>query len=63
MYNNDKSRKEYHYSFEDAIALRDVCIKGSDDFRGVDILLTSQWPANVTPADKLKVGLLPFYFR
>lgn len=54
-YNNEKSRKDYQYSFEDALFLRDVCIKGSDNFRGVDILLTSQWPTNIIPNDKLKV--------
>ncbi|KAI4469250.1 cwf19 cell cycle control protein [Holotrichia oblita] len=57
-YNNDKSRKDYQYSFEDALFLRDVCIKGSDNFRGVDILLTSQWPTNIIPKDKLKAPLM-----
>lgn len=62
IYNNDKSSKDYHYTFEDALALRDVCIKGSDNFRGVDLLLTSQWPANIVPFDKLKVCLTTFVF-
>lgn len=48
---NDKLNEEYAYNFEDAQTLKDLCLKGDAAYRGVDILLTSQWPNNVMNGD------------
>lgn len=42
----------YNFNLEDVQLLKDVCIKGDAGFRGVDILLTSQWPNGVMNEDK-----------
>lgn len=34
---------------KDVSALCDACVRGNPSFRGVDILLTSQWPTGVIP--------------
>ncbi|KAB0804662.1 hypothetical protein PPYR_01632 [Photinus pyralis] len=49
---------EYTYTLEDAVFLKNLCKRGSS--RGVDILVTSQWPNEVMRYDstnKIKVGL------
>lgn len=45
------------FTTEDATALRDICLKGSSGFRGVDVLLTSQWPSDVFNLDGKMVEL------
>lgn len=37
------------YTDKDVSGLCDACIRGNPSFRGVDILLTSQWPAGIIP--------------
>lgn len=36
-----------HFSAADVSAVRDACLKGQSNFRGIDILLTSVWPQGV----------------
>lgn len=43
----DKEEKLWTYTTKDARDLCDVCVKGNPSFRGVDILLTSNWPSNI----------------
>lgn len=47
--------KSYEFDSEDVKALCDVCIRGNPNYRGVDILLTSQWPEGVDVYDNRKV--------
>ena len=52
----DNTTTKCTFNREDVTALKDVCVTRNTNFRGVDILLTSQWPASVTKhADALKV--------
>lgn len=44
--------RDYNFNLEDVQLLKDVCIKGDGGFRGVDILLTSQWPNYVMNGNK-----------
>lgn len=41
------SKQPYYYDGNDISELFDLCIRGNPAFRGVDILLTSQWPTNI----------------
>lgn len=52
-----KNSNAHEYSEQDISNLYDVCVRGNPSFRGVDILLTSQWPTNVTQNDPAKVIL------
>jgi hypothetical protein len=36
-----------HFSASDVSAVRDACLKGQTNFKGIDILLTSTWPQGV----------------
>jgi hypothetical protein len=45
---NENDPKECTFDGNDVLALRNSCLKGCPSFRGVDILLTSQWPAGIT---------------
>lgn len=47
--------KSWTHTDKDISALCDACIRGNPSFRGVDILLTSQWPAGII-ADNAKVS-------
>ncbi|KAL3285574.1 hypothetical protein HHI36_000104 [Cryptolaemus montrouzieri] len=41
------SREAYNYNGSDITELFDLCVRGNPAFRGVDILLSSQWPTNI----------------
>lgn len=43
--------KQGTFDAGDVTALRNSCIRNSPDFRGVDVLLTSQWPTGITNYD------------
>lgn len=43
---------DYHFTEKDTTAVRDVALKTKDEFVGVDVLLTSEWPKNVTNLDE-----------
>lgn len=47
-------KNKWNYDESDVCDLCDVALKGSPSFRGVDVLLTSQWPAGIV--EKGKVG-------
>uniref|UniRef100_A0A0C9RHR7 Cwf19l1 protein n=1 Tax=Fopius arisanus TaxID=64838 RepID=A0A0C9RHR7_9HYME len=40
-----------NFTESDVISVRNSCLKGQPSFRGIDILLTSQWPTDVTKFD------------
>ncbi|XP_072942525.1 CWF19-like protein 1 [Epargyreus clarus] len=39
----------------DCLAVRDACLRGQSEFRGVDVLITNLWPAGVQQDDLQKV--------
>lgn len=41
------SKEPFNYDTNDISELFDLCVRGNPAFRGVDILLTSQWPAQM----------------
>ncbi|KAJ8925700.1 hypothetical protein NQ315_009547 [Exocentrus adspersus] len=45
----DNNEKPWTHTSKDVSDLCDACLRGSPSFRGVDILLTSQWPAGIIP--------------
>lgn len=54
--------KPFEFNKDDVITLRDMCLKGQSNFRGVDILITAQWPKNVYNLD-INCKVLKFYFK
>ncbi|XP_014219436.1 CWF19-like protein 1 [Copidosoma floridanum] len=46
--------KECSFDHKDVTALRNSCLKGCPSFRGVDVLLTSQWPEGISNLDEQK---------
>lgn len=44
---SETDEPSHGYTAKDASALYDVCVRGNPSFRGVDILLSSQWPAGI----------------
>ncbi|XP_054278247.1 CWF19-like protein 1 [Macrosteles quadrilineatus] len=40
------------FTAADVVRVRDSCVKGQPSYRGVDVLLTSQWPQGVTQRDE-----------
>lgn len=52
-----KESSDYEYSSQDVTELYNACVRGNPCFRGVDILLTSQWPTDVSKYDPKKVTL------
>lgn len=53
----DDETKLWTHSIKEVNELCDACVKGNPSFRGVDILLTSQWPSNIIASDTQKVTL------
>lgn len=45
---SDNKENECNYTVKDVQELYDVCVRGNPSFRGVDILLSSQWPSDIT---------------
>lgn len=54
-----ESDKSSHHSFtkEDIESLRNICVRGQTNFRGVDILITSSWPKDIMLGDKSSVQI------
>ncbi|XP_039276496.1 CWF19-like protein 1 [Nilaparvata lugens] len=48
-------KKEYTFTKEDIVQVRDSCIKGQPSYRGVDFLLTSPWPSDICNLDEKAV--------
>lgn len=42
------SGNTFNYTVKDIQELYDVCVRGNSNFRGIDILLSSQWPSGIT---------------
>ncbi|KAK9884169.1 hypothetical protein WA026_005125 [Henosepilachna vigintioctopunctata] len=51
----------YNYNEQDISELFDLCIRGNPAFRGVDLLLTAQWPANILTGVNKKEEITPMY--
>lgn len=49
--NKEKKKNSFEFDKSDINSLRDMCMRGQPNFRGIDILLTSQWPENVFNLD------------
>lgn len=48
-----ESKDNIHtFTTEDVSSLYDVCVRGNPNFRGVDILLSTQWPSGITKPDE-----------
>jgi hypothetical protein len=47
------------FTAADVVRVRDSCVKGQPSYRGVDVLLTSQWPQGVTQRDDKTVSTPP----
>ncbi|CAH1116499.1 unnamed protein product [Phaedon cochleariae] len=45
------------FSEKDVTELCDACLRGNPTFRGVDFLLSSQWPSNITSETSKKISL------
>lgn len=43
--------EKFTFRKQDAMALKAACVRSQCSFRGVDILLTSQWPKFITNGD------------
>lgn len=48
------SCKAIRFDEQDVVSIRNSCLKGQPSFRGVDVLLTSPWPEDVTNLDTNK---------
>jgi hypothetical protein len=54
-----ESDKSSHHTFtkEDIESLRNICVRGQSNFRGVDILITLSWPKDIMLGDKSSVQI------
>lgn len=57
-----ESDKSSHHTFtkEDIESLRNICVRGQSNFRGVDILITLSWPKDIILGDKSSVSHVLF---
>lgn len=56
-----ETKESWHFDKQDAIAVRNSSIKNFsnlDDYRGIDFLLTSQWPLGIKESDEKDVSKL-----
>lgn len=59
----ETSKERWEFDKKDVIALRNSCLKNftnMDDYRGIDFLLTSQWPAGLAEAEENTSKLISF---
>jgi hypothetical protein len=52
-----KESSDFEYSSKDVMELYNACVRGNASFRGVDVLLTSQWPTDAMRHDSTKINL------
>ncbi|KAK3914063.1 CWF19-like protein 1 [Frankliniella fusca] len=45
---NTDGSSEFSFSESDVVCVRDVCLKGQTNYKGVDVLLTSSWPQDIS---------------
>lgn len=50
----ESSDEPSHHTFRnnDIESVKNTCLRGKTNFRGVDILITSSWPKNIMLGDK-----------
>jgi hypothetical protein len=49
--NSSESNEPCTFNEKDIVSVRDSCLRGQPSFRGVDILLSSPWPKDITHLD------------
>lgn len=57
------SKKPWQFDKKDVVAVRNSCLKNftnMDDYRGIDFLLTSQWPTNIIENEDNTSKLISF---
>ncbi|RZC40507.1 CWF19-like protein 1, partial [Asbolus verrucosus] len=54
---SSKESNKHEYSSKDVAELYNACVRGNASFRGIDILLTAQWPSGITKNDPKKIAL------
>lgn len=54
----NEGTSESTFSDNDVLCVRDVCLRGQANFKGVDILLTSAWPCGVSKLHNKAVSKL-----
>lgn len=57
------SKSSWQFDKKDVVAVRNSCLKNftnMDDYRGIDFLLTSQWPAGITEGEENTSKLVSF---
>jgi hypothetical protein len=52
-----KESSDFEYSSKDVMELYNACVRGNASFRGVDVLLTSQWPTDAMRHDSKQINL------
>lgn len=55
----DDGVSDSSFSDSDILCVRDVCLRGQSNFKGVDILVTSCWPHGISNLDKKAGSNLP----
>lgn len=53
----DDTPEKGFFMGSDCVAIRDACLRGQPEFRGIDILITAEWPSEVQNLDERKVYL------
>lgn len=48
----DKLSSDHSFTDKDIESVKNTCIRGQTNFRGVDILITSSWPKDIMLGDK-----------
>ena len=57
----ESDKSSYHtFTKEDIESLRNICVRGQSNFRGVDILITLSWPKDIMLGDKSSVSHILF---
>ncbi|XP_076298185.1 CWF19-like protein 1 isoform X1 [Lasioglossum baleicum] len=51
---NSSELKSICFNENDVVSIRNSCLRGQPSFRGIDVLLTSPWPAGITNLDPNK---------
>ncbi|XP_077293669.1 CWF19-like protein 1 homolog [Arctopsyche grandis] len=53
----DDTVEKGFFTGSDCLAIRDACLRGQPEFRGIDILITAEWPSEVQNLDERKIDL------
>ncbi|KAJ9592078.1 hypothetical protein L9F63_001387, partial [Diploptera punctata] len=52
---SESGKSDYTFTNSDVESVRNICSKGNHKFQGVDILITSLWPKDITNGQKCQV--------